>query len=363
MSSVQLPNMSKENTLQKRIAVYERLSHQLASYNNDEMAQLLDTAQHVGSSIGGTSALLMIDDVSIFIKKIRLTDLERAEENVGSTRNLFELPLHYQYGIGSTGFGAWRELSAHNMTTEWVLANDCSCFPMLYHYRVLPSMAREITAGEMESLEKDVRYWENSPAIRARLLAKQQATAEIVLFLEYIPYNLQTWLRSQLIASDSAADAACLMVDNQLHSIVNFINQHELLHLDAHFENILTDGEQLYLSDFGLALSSRFDLSEAEIDFFNRHCHYDLYSVITNFLYSIVSSKFGGENWEVSLERYLNTDDNRLSPVVDAIVRKYASIIPPMDKFYCALQSQSKSTRYPKEELDRLYEKIITLDD
>ncbi|MFF2503082.1 hypothetical protein ACFVTY_06840 [Streptomyces sp. NPDC058067] len=49
------------------------------------------------------------------------------------------------------------------------------------------------------------------------------------------------------------------------------MNSRGLLHFDAHFQNILTDGRRLYFADFGLALSSRFDLSPSEAGFFERH--------------------------------------------------------------------------------------------
>ena len=40
-----------------------------------------------------------------------------------------------------------------------------------------------------------------------------------------------------------------------------------LIHFDAHFDNILTDGHRLYFSDFGLAVSSRFELADDVANF------------------------------------------------------------------------------------------------
>ena len=94
--------------------------------------------------IGGKSALISIDDTSVFVKKVPLTDLEQLPQHFMSTANLFNLPLGYQYGIGSAGigsagFGAWRELAAHIMTTNWVITGECANFPIMYHWRILPS--------------------------------------------------------------------------------------------------------------------------------------------------------------------------------------------------------------------------------
>ena len=61
------------------------------------------------------------------------------------------------------------------------------------------------------------------------------------------------------------------MVERKLDAGTAFMNARGLLHFDAHFDNILTDGQRLYFADYGLALSSRFDLSEDEATFFDRH--------------------------------------------------------------------------------------------
>ncbi len=76
--------------------------------------------------IGGTSLQIEIDNTPVFVKKVPLTDLELQPENYMSTANIFNLPMCYQYGIGSTGFGAWRELAAHVMITNWVITGQSS---------------------------------------------------------------------------------------------------------------------------------------------------------------------------------------------------------------------------------------------
>ena len=57
------------------------------------------------------------------------------------------------------------------------------------------------------------------------------------------------------------------MVEQNLRTTVAFMKSSGLFHFDAHLGNILTDGEQLYLTDFGLATCPRFDLSAEEADF------------------------------------------------------------------------------------------------
>lgn len=117
---------------------------------------MIDEATSTGAGIGGTTALLTVDDVPVFVKEGAATDLERRPEHIGSTANLFQLPAYYQYGIGSTGFGACREVAVQAMTTDWVLADRFQGFPILYHWRVLPQPPNPMEPAE---LERSVTHW------------------------------------------------------------------------------------------------------------------------------------------------------------------------------------------------------------
>lgn len=45
----------------------------------------------------------------------------------------------------------------------------------------------------------------------------------------------------------------------------------EFVHMDAHLDNVLVRGNQIYLTDFGLSLSSFFSLSNKEKHFLDAH--------------------------------------------------------------------------------------------
>jgi len=300
--------------------------------------------------------LLKIDGKSVFVKKIRLTDLEKQPKNWMSTANLFDLPTHFQYGIGSQGFGAWRELVAHIMTSNWVLANECLNFPLMYHWRVLPRLQHEEpTEQALKELEENVAFWDGSQAVRARMLASLQASTEIVLFLEHIPENLHQWLKRQLAQGGEVAESACTMVENNLHTITSFINSHGLLHFDAHFWNILTNGHCLYFSDFGLAISDRFELSGAELDFFKQHHNYDRCYTMAFFVGYILRESFGAENYDTILQEFIIGNPSKsLPPAIAAMVARYAPMTAVMNKFHHALKTESKTTPYPVIELENL---------
>jgi hypothetical protein len=150
----------------QRIKLYSQISTSLACLSNEKLKQILADSKPMHEGIGGKSALISIDDTPVFVKKVPLTDLEQLPQHFMSTKNLFDLPLGYQYGVGSAGFGAWRELATHIMTTNWVITGECANFPIMYHWRILPSSPGDININYWGDIEKYCQYWENSYVIR-----------------------------------------------------------------------------------------------------------------------------------------------------------------------------------------------------
>ncbi|MDQ0382948.1 serine/threonine protein phosphatase [Amycolatopsis thermophila] len=200
----------------------------------------------------------------MFVKRIPLTDRELAHPR--STANLFELPMFCQYGLGGPGFNGWRELAANTIVTEGVLAGNVESFPLLYHWRVLPGCPP--VAPEHTDIQAVVAKLAGSRSVQARLEALAAASHSLVLFGEYLPHPLADWLRENPVGR---ADT----LEWQLSQIVEFLRDRELLHMDGHFGNMRTDGERIYLTDFGLATSPHFTLSDAERGFIRRHTTHD----------------------------------------------------------------------------------------
>lgn len=335
--------VSELSVVDGRIEIYKSSSKTLSDLTNEELSEiLLRAVPFHHSKWGSNSSVIKINDTQIFVKKIPLTDLERLQTNMHSTRNYFNLPLCYQYGVGSAGFGVWRELASHLMANDWVLSGKCISFPLLYHWRILNCAKPDLLSDdESKHLEQDVAYCEGSTAIRERLLATCAASAYIVLFLEHIPQTLHAWLSAELVLGKNCKGAVAL-VDGILKTVTDFMGSQNFIHFDAHFENILTDGKQLYFSDFGLSLSKSFDLSVEEAAFFEFHRTYDRCSTIVNLLHSIVTWHFGKDNWEMSLYEYVNGKRGGLQPAVESIIKKYAPVAFMMDEFYQSLIKRSK---------------------
>ncbi|MDP4511009.1 BUD32 family EKC/KEOPS complex subunit [Nonomuraea turcica] len=332
----------------------------LALSSDRRLAELVDEAKAIGAGIGGTSMVMNIDGVPVFAKRIPLTDVERRPENVMSTANMFGLPTFCQYGVGGPVFGAWRELAANTMTTNWVLTSQTEAFPLMYHWRILPGSPP--VADEHADVDRTVAYWEGSPAVRERLHAVASASASIVLFLEYIPLNLSEWLPIQLTAGEEAVTAASALVERCLRTDIAFMNANGLLHFDAHFRNVLTDGRRLYFADLGLATSPHFDLSPEESDFVARNLSHDLgYALMTlvNWLVTNVcevpNPATGGPAARNAYIRRCAAGEEPAgipAPLAATITRN-APVAAAMNGFYWDLFGESRATTYPAEQVRR----------
>lgn len=113
-----------DSTHAARLAAYGSLATRLSLLSDVRLGDVVASASAVVAGMGGRSGELDIDGTRVFVKRVPLTEAETRSENVRSTANLFGLPMFYQYGVGSAGFGAWRELAVSIMTTNWVLGRE-----------------------------------------------------------------------------------------------------------------------------------------------------------------------------------------------------------------------------------------------
>ncbi|RII20308.1 hypothetical protein DSC45_03710 [Streptomyces sp. YIM 130001] len=308
-------------------------------------------APGLGSGIGGRSAELEIEGRGVFVKRVPLTDIELQPEHLRSTANLFGLPLHYQYGVGSTGFGAWRELATHIITTGWVLRDAYAGFPLLYHWRVLPDRPPADFADEFGGVEGAVAHWEGSPAVGRRLEAIGSSSHSLVLFLERVPQTLAGRLGE---IRDTAQQDACgpspyLWVEDELLRGTEFMRAHGLVHFDAHFANLLTDGRQVYFADFGLASSRDFELSAEEADFLTDHLVYDRSFAPSHLLrHYLPDDVRGGSEHGAFLRDWVEgRRPDGVPPGIGAIIDRHARHAIVLDDFHHRLVTRSKRTPFP----------------
>ncbi|MBL7258867.1 serine/threonine protein phosphatase [Paractinoplanes lichenicola] len=314
----------------ERLRRHAAVAAKLSALSDDRLAELVGEDAKAG--IGGSTTTIAVDGGPVFVKRVPLTDLEL--EHPGSTANLFGLPTFYQYGIGSAGFGVWRELAAHTMTTRWVLGGQYDGFPLLHHWRVL----RQAAQGDGE-LERWIEHWDGNEAVRSRLQAIGAATAAVVLFLEHIPHTVDAWLKNH---------PAYEMVDDELRRGTEFLRSRGFTHFDAHFHNLLTDGNRLYFADFGLATHTGFAHSADEAAFLARHAGYDRAYTRMHLTTWLISNLLGVPWWESLAHLRAHATELDLPEPAARIVASHTEVALRMDDFARELEHTSKRTPYPE---------------
>ncbi|MEU8776691.1 protein kinase family protein [Streptomyces sp. NPDC048606] len=335
----------------ERLAAHGAVATALSLLSDHRLGAMVSAAAPLGAGVGGRSAELDVGGTRVFVKRVPVTDAELLPRRLRSTENLFGLPLFYQYGIGSAGFGAWRELAAHVMTTHWVLGGAHRGFPLMYHWRLLPDSPPEHFADAFGGIDGAVAHWEGSDAVRRRLEAIGRASHSLVLFLEYVPHRLSDWLAGR---RDPVAELP--WVAEALARTAEFTRSRGLVHFDAHFHNVLTDGRMLYLADFGLACAEAFDLSPEERRFLTAHLGYDgAYSAAHLLRHHLSSRDRAGLEHEELLRGWVagRRPAGGLRPEVAALLDRRAGTSAVLDEFHRRLTEETKRTPYPAEALAR----------
>jgi hypothetical protein len=355
-----------DKQLQKRRKLYFELSSNIVLIDNARLRVLL--ADSDTSSAWGRNHTIEVGRSKVFVKRVPVTDIEY--DNMFSTRNLYDLPTYYNYGFGSAGLGVFRELVAQIKTTNWVLEGAIATFPLMYHYRIIP-FEGEHAEVDKERHARYVEYWGSNANVGRYMLDRARARYEMVLFLEHIPHTVASWL--------PANPAKMPLVTADMHATVTFLRKNGILHLDAHFNNMLTDGKRVYLTDFGLALDKEFELTPAEKEFYRQHSYFDFGYLLWNlgsFLSDIyhglpdddknrISEICGisaGAEYEELLPILLNHSDQIIASGIMKLDRdyatslaKYRSVATLMFDFYVKMRrNNAKDTRFDHAKLLRL---------
>ena len=172
--------------------------------------------------------------------------------------------------------------------------------------------------------------------------------------------TLSVWLAEQAAGGEQATRAAATMLETQLLDLATFTAERRMLHFDAHFDNVLTNGQRLYLADFGLAASCDFELSGDEVALVERAPTHDVAYAMTRLVNWAVSS-FGDASYAtdpVARHDYVRAYA-RGAPVAPLpepaamILHRYSPVAAIVNAFYAELFTVRRDAPYPAEELRR----------
>ena len=338
----------------------------LSQLDNEHLVSLLESDK--GTRGWGRNHVLKFGRTKVFVKRLPVTDVEC--DHMFSSKNFYNLPTYYNYGVGSAGLGVFREIISLIKITNWVLEGSAENFPLLYHHRIVP-FSGEHPEVDMERHRGHVRYWNGNKNISRYLLDRRKAHYEAILLFEHMPYMLWHWLEKNMDQLEMVLEA--------MKNAINFLLKNEVIHFDCHFGNIVTDGRQVYLADFGLVLDRSFNLNKREQDFFRSNKYYDggeflcgLGSYITYIFgnmskdkkgtmarkYGIESQTPHPQQTKILVENIENIHADGIvtldSNYVDQVV-KYRDIVLLMDDFFAAMfQNNRKNTKYNHARLRRL---------
>lgn len=338
-----------------RRSSFGSISTKLASLSREQIFKILKRSNLVHEGIGGQARQIELDGKLVFIKRIAISDRELLFENERSTVNFAKLPLWCLYRLGAPSFNVWRELLAHTASTNWVISGQCANVPILYHWRLLrDSKPAPMNKKDAHELEQNLHKWGNPKELREHVQARQNSSSELLLFLESIPQNLLQFLKTEIERHGDNAIPTILSIEKKLHEAIANINARGLLHMDAHFENILTDGEEVFFTDFGLALSTLFDLSSEEQEFFQQHRDYDRCNLIMSFAQVAVIAQFGEGQWAEKLSDFLAGRLKARGPQLASFLNRNAPVAMALRAFFLEGVKDIHSVDFPAQRLSQL---------
>ena len=173
------------------------------------------------------------------------------------------LPSFYSDGVGSAGFGASRELAAHQAATELVVSGAVRGFPLLHHQRLMPRVEVPppfpIYASRCGDVERHPRSLTTSTLVNSRATTSGCSPN---------PSRMSCWTGSRTtstkLLSSSSSCGRPRRSSTPLASCTSTLTS----------ATLSPTAPSSYLSDFGLAMSDQFDLTADERAFLDTHRDY-----------------------------------------------------------------------------------------
>lgn len=180
----------------------------------------------------------------------------------------------------------------------------------------------------------------------------KDASKSMVLFLEYVPETLGTWMRRSLAAGTGSITFADVV--HQILDATAWMTTQGFQHFDVHPANILVREGRLLFTDFGLALHRDFELTSDEEASMITHEGYDRDTALMH-LFHWVLFELGytsGPQRLALLRAAADPDTPALDPVrvelgesTDLIAR-HAKVAVYITEMFGALMQDASAARY-----------------
>lgn len=333
-----------------RVERARRTSAEIDRFDDSEVRALVDTAEKVGIGIGGTTRTTHVGEAPVFVKQLPITHSEEADPF--ATVNHSELPLVSHYGIGSPSHGVGRELAAHQMASDWVQSGAVDFFPLLLGWRII-DLKSEIDLSEFDGDDPRHQWGTSWPQVKTKLAEMKSASTSMVLFLEYVPKTLGSWVRRSL--ADGTAETVFAAAVDQIIEAAAWMEKQNFQHFDIHPGNILVHEGRLLFTDFGLSLHPDFELTPEEESSMPTHEGFDRDTALMHlFHWVLFELGFTTGGGRLALLRAAAADGSapELEPVRAALgasadlIADHASVVVRMTEMFAVLMRDAFGTRY-----------------
>lgn len=336
-----------------RIDLARRTSEAISGLNDAAVRAIMDEAQPFGVGIGGVTKTASINATTVFVKQLPLTSVEEADPTDTSSRT--PLPFACHYGIGSPSHGVGRELAAHEATSAWVQAGAVDFFPLLLGWRVV-DLKCNTDLSEFDGHVPERQWGTYWPQVKRKITEIKDASESVLLFLEYVPETLGTWLHRSL-AAGKGPDVFADVVE-QIIEATTWMRTRGFQHFDVHPGNILVADGRLLFTDFGLALYREFDLTAEERTSMDTHAEYDRDTALMQlFHWTLFDIGYTSGPQRLALLRAAAADPatSTLDPVRLALggsadlIAQHAKAAVYITEMFDALMQDASATRYRSE--------------
>jgi len=173
----------------------------------------------------------------------------------------------------------------------------------------------------------------------------------VVVFIEHVPLVLRGWLGGQFASGRKEVAGSVRRVLDQLLGAAKQMRAHGLVH----FDNVLTTGQQLVVSDFGLAVAADFQLDDAERQFLTAHTDHDVAYCAAELTNAVLRKVMGfpdarARNDRLQICSQTGTADGVPDPFAE-IIRRLAPTKTLINDFYWQLHDGQVQTEFPSTAL------------